>query len=320
MCDYSLAICGGRQVKFASYHKPLGFAGVYVVLGMLAASAIWIGSRHDWTTKQRLADQWATVSDEEAEGLADRMALFGVGGINALVTGMASPRERVAEAAIEALHRELLRWERLPAQEAGTNLGLLARSLADSADEFGPSAKSAAAEFAMRALVWPSKVAGAKRSRLVADCERIFQASAGSGNASSAAIIARPARNMPASEVLLVSYEESIATTPSGESPLANSNLPVDLLQATPLERQRLDAGAMALVDHDEPANLTPDPSARRLADDARPVDTATERANRHAVIAAGAIETDEAEFAGASHSAAAGRDRSRAGKGRRGR
>ncbi|HUY35525.1 MAG TPA: hypothetical protein VMV69_22470 [Pirellulales bacterium] len=215
-------------------------------------------------------DEWATVRDEEATDLAERIAALGTPGIGALVAGMGSQRESVVDAARWVLCREVDDWERLPAGEASVRLALLIESLAAQSEQFSPPARVTAADLAVRVLLWPTENAVVERSRLVADCACVLKASGDrtAGHVAHQKLIPHraAARRGP---VQLASFDEPARATRSVAERIGR-RLPSGLVEAQPLERAT-SGDTAPLWAEGTPRRLALDPAARRLVSTGRP-------------------------------------------------
>ena len=151
--------------------------GLIMAAGMIALVA---GLRGHFA--QLMADHWRAklnqVSDDRVPVLLAGVAELGEPGIPVLVEAFGSPRESVARAAKQILIEEVSRWELLSSPEASRRLAILAESLADRIDHFGPTARSDAAELATRILLWPLDQKSVDRGRVAQWCDRVLRVSA----------------------------------------------------------------------------------------------------------------------------------------------
>ena len=151
--------------------------GLIMAAGTVAMVAGLRGHFAQWT-----AEHWRTklnqVSDDRVSVLLASVAKLGEPGIPVLVEAFGSQRESVARAGKQILTEEVSRWELLSSPEASRRLAILAESLADRIDQFGPTAKSDAAELATRILLWPLDDKSVDRGRVAQWCDRILRVSA----------------------------------------------------------------------------------------------------------------------------------------------
>jgi hypothetical protein len=123
-----------------------------------------------------LCSELATVSDDGVGLLLARLADLGEPGIPVLVDALGSPRESVAKAAHQMLSEQLNRWQNLSGDGGAEKQVILAGALANRVLEFGPTARSDAAELAGRILLWLPDSAVADRGRTVGCCEKVLRA------------------------------------------------------------------------------------------------------------------------------------------------
>ncbi len=115
---------------------------------------------------------------EQVEPLAGRLAQLGAPGIRALVDALGSRREVVASAARRVLWAELARWETLPIPAIMNNLAVLAESLSQNAERFGPAARRDATDLAAEILRWLPDSGAANRVDVIGHCDRVFECAA----------------------------------------------------------------------------------------------------------------------------------------------
>lgn len=257
----------GKAVKLARW--LMGCFAVTALLVLAVGFNPWRGR----LLARVWQDQWATVSDDDAIKLAQRIAGLGTDGIGALVAGMGSERESVVAAARQVLCREVDRWERLPSGDASVKLAILIESLAAQSERFRPPARATAADMAVRVLRWPTDGAIVERSRLVSDCTRILKASG--GRPTNHAARERPHRlrtTQSRGPVQLVSFEEPSNPTAPRDTEQVSHHLPSELVEVQPLDRALAGDAAVAFVEDGPPRRIVPDPAAGRLAPDAKPV------------------------------------------------
>jgi hypothetical protein len=107
----------------------------------------------------------------------DQIAVLDEDGIPLLVAAMASEREAVARAAKSRLLDRLEQGKSLAAEKCALRFLRLAEALAGQVGEFGPAARSDAADLATRILLSPAaKEGSADRARLIAACDEVFHA------------------------------------------------------------------------------------------------------------------------------------------------
>lgn len=150
---------------------------VALVLATMLATW-WIGGRGGRPLYWR--GRLETASDHDAALILQKVVSAGGWGIDIAVEALGAPREPVALAARDALRLEMDRWELLgPGQAAGHVLAM-AEALSAQVDRFDPRAKGAAADFAVRILLWPFEESEVDRVRLVAACDHVLRAKAAS--------------------------------------------------------------------------------------------------------------------------------------------
>lgn len=144
---------------------------VALVAGLRGHFAYWMAEH--WRAKLN------QVSDDRVPVLLAGVAELGEPGIPVLVEALGSGRESVARAGKQILIEEVSRWELLSPAAASRRLAILAESLADRIDQFGPTARSDASELATRILLWPMDDKSVDRGRVAQWCDRILRVSAG---------------------------------------------------------------------------------------------------------------------------------------------
>jgi len=143
-------------------------AVVGLVVG-LRRPALCLAARH-WTQKLQSAP------DEQIEPLLRQAAAWGEEGVPVLVEALGSGREPVARAGRRVIFSELERWKQLPVQERTSRLAVLAEALAARVENFGPTARSDAAELAAQILLWPLESETTSARDVIAHCDTILQA------------------------------------------------------------------------------------------------------------------------------------------------
>ena len=153
------------------------FLGLIMAAGLIT---LVVGLRGHFA--RLMAEHWQAkldqVSDDRVPVLLAGIAELGEPGIPVLVEAFGSQRESVARAGKQMLIEEVSRWELLSSPEASRRLAILAESLADRIDQFGPTARSDAAELATRILLWPLDDKSVDRGRVAQWCDRILRVSA----------------------------------------------------------------------------------------------------------------------------------------------
>ncbi|HYW81545.1 MAG TPA: HEAT repeat domain-containing protein [Thermoguttaceae bacterium] len=124
---------------------------------------------------KQLRTQLDTVADENAPILLHQAAALEEPGIDVLAEALGSQRESVARAAKQILQEQLQRWARLPSEAASRRLAILAESLAQRIDHFGPTAQADASELAVRIVTWPINSDAVDRVRVIDCCEIVFR-------------------------------------------------------------------------------------------------------------------------------------------------
>ena len=150
---------------------------VAMTAGLLA---LMVGLRGQYA--RLAAEHWRgqlnTVPDGRADVLLREVAELGEPGIPVLVEALGSERESVARAGKRTLSEQLERWQMLPAQASSPKLAVLADALAEQVERFGPTARDDAADLAARILLWPLDSRAVDRRRVIASCEKVFEATA----------------------------------------------------------------------------------------------------------------------------------------------
>ena len=117
--------------------------------------------------------------EERVEVILDRITELDEAGIPVLVDALGSERETVALAAKRRLLDRLEHWKALSEEERSLRLLTLAETLAAHVAAFGPTAREDASDLASLILLNPSSSESSRdRSRLIAACDDIFQATA----------------------------------------------------------------------------------------------------------------------------------------------
>ena len=145
-------------------------AGLIALMAGLRGHFAPMMAQH-WRAKLSQAD------DGQVPVLLASVAELGEPGIPVLVEAFGSQRECVARAGKQILIEEVSRWELLPSPEASRRLAVLAESLAEGIDQFGPTARIDAAELATRILLWPLDDKSVDRGRVTQWCDRVLRVS-----------------------------------------------------------------------------------------------------------------------------------------------
>ena len=156
-----------------------GSKALLVTLAMTAGLlALVFGLRGHYA--RLAAEHWQAeldaVPDEGAGILLGEVADLGEPGIPVLVEALGSERESVARAGKQALWAELDRWQRLSPSVASPKLAILAETLAERVEGFGPTARRDAADLATRILLWRLDSRAVEPQRIIASCETVFRA------------------------------------------------------------------------------------------------------------------------------------------------
>ena len=158
--------------------------------------------------------QLATVPDDRAAALMNRVGNLGQPGLAVLVEALGSDRPSVAGAARRELRERLSSYASLRAAESSPNLAILADALAQRVDSFGPAARCDAADLATRILSWPLDPKAVDRSQVFASCERVLRSTRLEGH-----IPPRPLRRNVFAPVALDSHRLSSASTGRDSEP-----------------------------------------------------------------------------------------------------
>jgi hypothetical protein len=126
-----------------------------------------------------LAEYWSRQLVDAAPGRIDelvhRIGNLDTQGIPILVEAISSDREVVAQAAKRQLLERLDQWKSLPEIDHSTRMLLLAERLAERTPNFGPAARSDAAELASQMiLLIPASERFPNRTRLIAACDDVL--------------------------------------------------------------------------------------------------------------------------------------------------
>jgi len=122
-------------------------AGLLAMVFGLRGPCAHLAARH-WR------NQLDTVPDDRAAILLGQVGELGEPGIPVLVEALGSRRESVARAAKQVLREQLDRWQMLNPREVMPKLAVLADCLAEQVEQFGPTARTDAADLAEQILQW----------------------------------------------------------------------------------------------------------------------------------------------------------------------
>jgi hypothetical protein len=151
--------------------KALGLT-LAMSAGLVAAAIGLRGTYARWAAAH-WRSQLAAAADDRAGPLLRRAAELGEPGMALLAESLGSPRRGVALAARQVLTDRLTAWQDF-SEPGGWELQLaLAEALADRVEQFGPAARSEAAELAERIL---ASLPGADGSDGLRDCGRLLVA------------------------------------------------------------------------------------------------------------------------------------------------
>ena len=161
-----------------------------LIAGVMAA-VLGLGRYYAPLTVAHWRAQLDAVPDQSAEPLLRRVGSGGDVVIPILVEGLASPRERVAEAARQSLLEQIDRWKTLSTAGSSPKLALLARELADRQSELGPAGRHDAAELAVLILHGPLDPGTVDTVEVISCCEKVLRAAQADSPASVAAAVAK---------------------------------------------------------------------------------------------------------------------------------
>jgi hypothetical protein len=147
-----------------------------VALGLIgAATAGWFPTDRVlvWHWRARLV----TADDQQAAHYVEQIAARGECGLEALTALLGSARTSVAEAARQAIHREISTWSGLESAQRRQRAVRLAEALAAHMEQYPPTARRVASGFAVQFMHEPCCGRGEPCPELVAACEKILRAS-----------------------------------------------------------------------------------------------------------------------------------------------
>jgi hypothetical protein len=116
-----------------------------------------------------------TASDAQVPAIVRKLCRLGDEGLQCLVAALGSPRPVVAVQARQVLRAELDRWELLDSRQASPKLLALAEALAGNVEHLDDDGRNAAADVALRILLWPLPEGQVDRTRLVTACDRVLR-------------------------------------------------------------------------------------------------------------------------------------------------
>jgi len=142
----------------------------------LIALAIGLRGPYARLAAEHWRGQIESVPDDRAQALLEQVAELGEQGIPVLVAALGSERESVARAGSQVLAEQLHRWQNLPGRGSTQKQALLAEALAEGVGQFGPAARSEAAQLATQILLCLPEGGTTDRSHVVTACERVLRA------------------------------------------------------------------------------------------------------------------------------------------------
>ncbi len=132
---------------------------------------------------RQFASQLETASEKEVEEILGRLERLGSAGIPELVQSLSSSRRVVVLGSKNVLEQEFQRWTQQEIQKSAGSHYLLAKSLSENLDRFGPTSRLIAASFAQRTLrtllVASNHDPIVKRLKTIDFCEDILQKTEG---------------------------------------------------------------------------------------------------------------------------------------------
>ena len=147
-----------------------------VMAAGLIALAIGLRGPYARLAAKHWQEQLDSVPDDHAQALLEQVAALGEQGIPVLVAALGSQRERVARAGSQVLAEQLHRWQNLPGRGSTQKQALLAEALAERVGQFGPAARSEAAQLATQILLCLPEGETTDRSHVIAACEKVLRA------------------------------------------------------------------------------------------------------------------------------------------------
>jgi hypothetical protein len=149
---------------------------ILVMAAGLIALAIGLRGPYARLAAEHWQEQLDSVPDERARALLEQAAELGEQGIPVLVAALGSERESVARAGSQVLAEQLHRWQNLPGRGSTQKQALLAEALAERVGQFGPAARSEAAQLATEILLCLPEGATIDRSLVITACEKVLRA------------------------------------------------------------------------------------------------------------------------------------------------
>jgi len=153
-----------------------------MIASSVALLLFFIGQATPNVAKQ-FANQLETASEDEVEELVARLGRLGQAGIPELARCLGSTRRVVVLGAKNVLDQEFQQWTRQEIRKTTPSYYLLAKTLAENLDQFGPTSRLVAASFAQRILrtllAVPTSDSIAKRTETIRFCEEILQKTEG---------------------------------------------------------------------------------------------------------------------------------------------
>ena len=157
--------------------KTIRLRPVLVAFGAAALLTLLAVALRPWEERllaDRLQQELSTLSDADAGRAVRRLALIGDSALPFLVEALGSQRASIVQAARDLLLARLDAWEQLPAHESSPKLAIVAESLAENVDRFGPSSRGLAADLAERILRWPTDTHAIDRTELIGNCAAVL--------------------------------------------------------------------------------------------------------------------------------------------------
>jgi hypothetical protein len=176
--------------------------------------------------------QLVDAAPGQIESLIQRIGNLDTHGVPILVEAISSDREAVAQAAKRQLLERLDQWKSLPESETSTRMLLLAETLAERTPNFGPAARSDAAELASQMILQlPLSESFPYRARLIAACDDVLHTVALiQGEVHSSRPTRRASANTDSASATSIAFEpDATKRTPVEQfDPLPGGGLPLD--------------------------------------------------------------------------------------------
>ena len=205
------------------------FLAASAAVGAIAAGW-WVYD--DQVRPRYLQHELETASDEQVPAIVRKLCSSGSEGMQCLVAALGSPRAVVATQARQTLRAELDQWELLSSRQASPRLLALAEALAGNVERLDDDGRNAAADMALRILLWPIEEGHVDRPRLVTACDRVLRSkataieieeAAGGRGPQIATLLEQPhlsgPRAMPPGELPLPPLPNEVAVYEGGEEP-----------------------------------------------------------------------------------------------------